>query len=428
MAVEREGAFSTLALDKHLNAHPSMPPEDRRLATALFYGVVERRMALDHVLAQFMKRPPQDDATYMNLRLAALQMLYMNVPDYAACGEAVSLSRHIGREALCPLVNAVLRELSRNKENIRWPEDPVEKLSVTSSTPLWLTRALIQEKGFEAAERYLTFVPKERFTSLRVNPLQADMDAVKKALTEAGLHCVEGKVPGSLRVHGSAPTNTSAFHRGWYSVQGEASMLAVLATGAKPGEQVLDACAAPGGKTGMLAEGMRGSGRVHAMDIHPHRVKLIEGMAERLKLENIRPRVGDATLPIESMRDLLNAVLVDAPCSGLGVIAGKPDIKYSLTEQQLKELPEKQLQMLLACAQAVKPGGTLVYATCTVLRAENQDVVAAFLKERPDFALKGLAERLPEPFGGLVADGMLLLDPERDDTDGFFIARMERAR
>lgn len=425
MDVESEGAFSTLTLDKRLR-ETKLSDEDRRLTTALFYGAIERKLTLDFALAQCMQRPPEDILTRVNLRMAALQILFMDIPDYAACGEAVAMTRYKGREALCPLVNAVVRELSRKKDTLAWPEDPVERLSVMASAPQWMVERLIAEWDFATAEAFLNYHPQERFSCVRTNLMLSNPQEVEKALTAQGMRCQSSQIPGVWRVTGGSPADTEEFRRGLFSVQGEASMLAVLALGVKGGMQVLDACAAPGGKACQIGEIMNGSGRVHAMDVRQHRVNLIEAQARRLKLENIRPRIGNATDPIPSMEGTLHAVLVDAPCSGLGVVHAKPDIKYNITQDALADLPVKQLAILEACARSVRPGGVLVYSTCTVLRAENQDVVAAFLKKHPEFVLAGLAERMPEAFAAKVQDGMLSLHPQEDGTDGFFIARMER--
>ena len=205
-------------------------------------------------------------------------------------------------------------------------------------------------------------------------------------------------------------------------------MLAAQAVGARPGMQILDACAAPGGKTCLMAEHMGGSGRVFAWDVHAHRVELIRAAARRLGLENVRPSERDAGVPLESVRLSMDAVLVDAPCSGLGVIADKPDIRYRQTEEGLTALPVLQKDILWACAEAVRPGGLLVYATCTVLPDENENQVRAFLDAHSDFEPDTDDRWLPEALRPRLDGGMLRLLPHRDGLEGFFIARMRRKR
>lgn len=203
-------------------------------------------------------------------------------------------------------------------------------------------------------------------------------------------------------------------------------MLAAQAVQAKRGMQILDACSAPGGKTCLMAEAMGGSGRVHAWDVHPHRVELVRAAAHRLGLENVRPAVHDATRPMESMELMMDAVLVDAPCSGLGVMGDKPDIKFRTKEEDLVNIVPLQRRILDACAQAVKVGGRLVYSTCTILPDENERQVEAFLERHPEFEIDMDTSWLPEHLRSRMENGMLQLLPARDGVEGFFIARMIR--
>ena len=224
---------------------------------------------------------------------------------------------------------------------------------------------------------------------------------------------------GNLAAH-------EGYRQGLFSIQGESAMLAALAVGARPGMQILDACAAPGGKTCLMAERMGTSGRVYAWDVHPHRVELIRAAARRLGLENVRPGERDARRMAPDMRLTMDAALVDAPCSGLGVIAEKPDIKYRQTEEGLNALPLLQARILEACAGAVKVGGLLVYATCTILPDENEKVVRAFLGAHPEFEPETSDGWLPEKLRPCYSGGMLQVLPHRDGLDGFFIARLRR--
>jgi 16S rRNA (cytosine967-C5)-methyltransferase len=211
-----------------------------------------------------------------------------------------------------------------------------------------------------------------------------------------------------------------------FSIQGEGSMLAALAVEAKPGMNVLDACAAPGGKSALLCEMMSGTGRVYAWDVHEHRVELIRAAGRRLKLYNLRPVVRDARTPYEPFEAFLDAVLVDAPCSGLGVMADKPDLRLRFSETDEKDLLKLQREILTNCAKLVKVGGLLVYSTCTILPEENEDQVLDFLAHNPQFALEQSASYLPESFRPRAKDGMIQLFQHRDGVEGFFIARMRR--
>jgi 16S rRNA (cytosine967-C5)-methyltransferase len=241
-------------------------------------------------------------------------------------------------------------------------------------------------------------------------------------MTQSGWTFSEWIVPGVYRVKGISSVGTDKLYRGGFmSVIGQSSILAAEAVGAKPGMRILDACAAPGGKSCHMAEAMQGAGRIVAWDIHDHRAELIRAQMGRLAIENIRPVVHDATIPVPDMNESFDAVLVDAPCSGLGVTHDKPDARYRLTPEDLSELAETQKNILIACAPLVKRGGSLIYSTCTILPEENQNQVKQFLAEHKDYHLD------KSPLYGFTPDefGIQLL-PHRDHVEGFFVAKMVR--
>ena len=237
----------------------------------------------------------------------------------------------------------------------------------------------------------------------------------------------KGLAPHAYRVRLASDIARDAdYFEGNFSIQGESSMLAAQAVDVKRGMQVLDCCAAPGGKTAYLAESMAGTGRVYAWDVHEHRVTLIRAMTKRLRLENVRPVVRDAAVFKEDLAGTMDAVLLDAPCSGLGVIDDKPDIKLRVTPESVRELTGIQEKLLNTCCQYVKRGGTLVYSTCSVLPEENGEQIRRFLSAHPDFSLIPLPEGIPERFRAQYTDLGLQLLPHRDGVEGFFIARLRR--
>lgn len=422
-----QGAFASLALDQRLQETP-LSLQDRRFATDLFYGVVEKKLLLDYVLSRYMQRPMDDVIGRLSLRMGAYQILFMDsVPDFAACNQQVEMMRDFRRETLCSLVNGVLRTLSRQAASIEYPDEPLERLSVLSSTPKWLVERLVEQFGLEKTQAFLQTSGRGGGMYVRPNLLKYDDDRAFEAFLQAeNIPFEPTGIPHIYHVRELRATHP-AFQRGQFSILGRASALAALALAPKPGMQLLDACAAPGGKTCFLAELMQGSGRVHAFDLHEHRVRLISAYAKRLGLDNVRPRQADATQVVESLVETMDAVLVDAPCSGLGVLHEKPDLKYRLRPEDMDNLPKTQLAILTACARYPKPGGVLVYSTCTITSAENQDVVRAFLAQNPLYSLESLENILPEPFGGLGKEGMLTLEPS-SDTEGFFIARLRKGK
>ncbi len=429
--VVRGDAYASQALDRQLGS-ADLKEEDRRLAASLFYFAVENRLYIEYVLDSFMESRPEPVINDI-LHIAAAQLLFMDkIPDHAAVDEAVKQVRAYKREGFTGLVNGVLRNLIRTRDEggIRLPEkeeDPEKYLSVRYSIAPGVVRRLVEAFGFEDAEAICAYRPEGHTQTIRRNLMRMDAQAFEAYLDKNEIKWEKGRVPDSYIISGAG---SLAMHEGYktgeFSIQGESSMLAAQAMCVKPGMQVLDACAAPGGKTCLMAETMRGTGRVFAWDVHEHRVDLIRAAARRLGLENVRTTVRDARKPFDSAELTMDAVLVDAPCSGLGVIADKPDIKYRQSEESLTALPPLQAQILEACAKTVKVGGLLVYSTCTIMPDENEHRVRAFLKDHPEFEPETDDKWLPEDLKPLLKDGMLQILPNRDGLEGFFIARMRR--
>ena len=429
--VARGDAYAAQALDRRLE-EARLKPEDRRLAAGIFYGAVENRLYIDYMLRRFLEQKPEPIVSDI-LHIAAAQLLFMDrVPDHAAVDEAVKQVRAARREGFTGLVNGVLRNLIRARDagELSLPDreaEPLEWLSVKHSIATPAARRLIDAYGLEEAAAIAAWTPRRRAQTMRPNLTRMDEASFEKWLDGQEMRWRRGAVPGAYVIEDAGNlAATEGYRRGLFSIQGQSAMLAALAVEPKPGMQILDACAAPGGKTCLLAERMGSSGRVHAWDAHAHRVELIRAAARRLGLENVRPAERDARRLPEGMRLSMDAVLTDVPCSGLGVIADKPDIKYRQTEESLAALPPVQRDILEACSGAVKAGGLLVYATCTILPEENEAQIRAFLARHPEFAPDDGAQWLPEALRPRLLDGMLQILPDRDGLEGFFIARMRR--
>ncbi len=422
--------FASLSLDEQFN-QSSISPRDKRLATALVYTTLENLMKLDFAIDQFMKDRSEMDPRVINLlRMSACQLLLMDrVPDFAAVNEAVNLTRDMGHEALTGLVNGVLRSLIRERENIPWPvEGDDNYLSVTYSMPEFLVERLVAGYGEEEAAKLIAFRKTAHAITIRRNSLRLNQKEFDALLAKKVWKVEPGLLPDVYYVSGaSAIAKDSHFLEGAFSIQGEGSMMAASAVAPAIGARVLDTCAAPGGKTCYLAEEMQNTGRIHAWDLHEHRIKLLEAQLDRLRIYNVRPAVRDASIHQERFNGEMDAVLIDAPCSGTGVMAEKPDVKYRLNAEGLAALTGIQKGLLDTCSQYVKPGGTLVYATCSVLPEENSQQIERFLEEHPDFSMDALPERIPEQFRALAGSYGLQLLPHRDGVEGFFIARMKKA-
>ncbi|MBR5344206.1 MAG: 16S rRNA (cytosine(967)-C(5))-methyltransferase RsmB [Clostridia bacterium] len=431
--VTENGAYASLALDEKLHGC-TLSAADRRFAARLVYDTLDNIAKLDWALHQVMARPDTDIRLVNVLRLGACQLLLgYRVPDNAATDTAVRLCREIGLEGLVGVCNGILRNLIRQRdgEGIQWPdpaEDLVKALSVETSTPEWLIRRLQANWGEETAEQLLRWRDKRGGIILRPNLMRLDDAGFETLLQKKVWEHEPAMMPHAVRVKGMIDITADAdWQGGMYSIQSEGSQCAVLALGVRPGWKVLDCCAAPGGKTAYIAELLNGGGRVQAWDKHEHRVDLITAQAKRLHLENVRPIHRDASVYREDLDMTFDAVLLDAPCSGTGDMAEKPDIKLRLKEENVDALIRTQAELLDAVCPSVKIGGVLVYATCSLLKAENEDQVKAFLERHPEFEPEKLPVTIPEALRQHETLGLQLM-AHRDGVGGFYVCRMKRKR
>jgi 16S rRNA (cytosine967-C5)-methyltransferase len=420
-----QGAYADRAL--HAEA-AGLDRRDRALATALAYGTVQRSGTLDHVIAVLSHRPaarleaPVRDA----LRLGLQQILHMDgIAAHAAVSDSVELAKAAGRGAGgSKLVNAVLRRAVREGRAILEGLDDTTAAGAATahSVPRWLAELWFDELGPERARALLGVVNQPAEAALRVNALRADaadLPARLGARTRPALGLPEGLVVEEpFDAHASA-----AFAAGEIMPQSRGSMLVARALAPAPGERVLDLCAAPGGKTTHLAALMAGTGTVRAVERHGGRAQALRRTAERLGAANVEVVEADAAAFDEP--DGYDRVLVDPPCSGLGTLQSRPDLRWRATPERLRELAELQLRILRAAARAVRPGGVLVYSVCTISRREGEGVVSTLLESLNGWGARDLAP--DHPWAAAAAQGPFLqLMPDREHTDGFFIARLER--
>ena len=451
LSVEK-GKYGNIAVDTTLKRTPMSEP-DRHLYTALVYGVTERKTTLEFLLGKFSSRPIDElDATVrMALYMGLYQLIYLDrVPDHAALDETVSLvSRKVSG-----FVNAVLRSYLRFEASLprladgskaprekylltpeawiaRFPElsrDNVEALAVCCGVPVSLCETFTEALGYDRAASALTAFGSKPPMTVRVNTEKTTPEALTAELTAAGFTVLPAHyAPTALRIPDGAITATEAFARGDFFVQDEASQLCVAALDASPGDVAADTCACPGSKSFGIALTMKNRGEVHAFDLHKSKLSLITSGAERLGLTIVTADERDARQPDPTLLGKCDRVLCDVPCSGLGVIAKKPEIRHKdLTESA--RLPSIQAAILEASAGYLKPGGVLVYSTCTILPAENGDVVTAFLAAHPEFEPWDFVfPAKDESVTDVVSEGgMVTLLPDQNDTDGFFIARLRR--
>ena len=430
--VVRKDAYAALSLDDRLK-NTNLPQLDKRFCASIVYTTLENLIRIDYALGFFLKDADSLEPTVRDiLRISVCQLLFHDrIPENAIVDEAVKLTRGAGLEGLTGLTNAVMRSLVRGKDEIKWPakEEGAKHLSIMYSVPMWLAERLTDAYGPETAEKICSYRSEAHFTTVRPNMMQYTDEAFEALLQKKVWEVEKGAVSHAYRVRKASEIAQDAdYLAGHFSIQGESSMLAAQAVGVKAGMQVLDCCAAPGGKTAYLAESMAGTGRVYAWDVHEHRVTLIRAMTRRLRLENVRPVMRDAAVLKEDLIGTMDAVLLDAPCSGLGVMDDKPDIKYRATPESVRELSEIQEKLLDTCCKYVKRNGTLVYSTCSILPEENGEQVKRFLEKHPEFAISPLPETVDERFRKEYTQTGLQLLPHRDKVEGFFIARMKRIK
>ena len=430
--VREKGAYASLALGERLRA-AHLSPEDRRLATGLVYGTLENQLQIDYALDRLMDHPTREPVQRDILRMGAYQILFLDrVPDSAAVDEAVKLTRAMGMEAACGFINAVLRNLSRGKDEIAWPDReayPVAYLSVMGSMPRWLVEKLVAAYGQEEAGRVILYREEEHPVCVRPKFTRLSDAEFEALLQEKGWRAERGLAPHAWLIYGAGDLAADADYRaGRFSIQGQSSMLAAEALEARPGMKVLDACAAPGGKSAYLCEQMQLTGRVYAWELHEKRAQLLEGVRRRLGLDNLRISVRDALDFRPDLEGALDGVLLDAPCAGLGVLSQKPDIKLRLKEEDIPAIVDTQGRLIDTVCRYVRPGGALVYSTCSLLPEENADRVRTFLQAHPNFTLEPLPTSFPEELRARQTLCGLQLLGCRDGVEGFFIARMRRVR
>ena len=424
---QEQDGFSNLILDAELKRQ-KLEGRDKAFASAIFYTVLEHQGTLDYILGQFLPKglAKLDAPVREILRSALAQARYMQVPVSAAVNEAVKLTRTFKKSSASGLTNAVLRKACAYDLSGEAFENETERLMVLGSCGRDIA-SLLRNHYPEEALGILTHAADKGLTSLRANPLKADADKLCALLTQAGVQAQPGIVPGSVlaRFEGS-PAENDLFRQGYFHVEGQASQLAALCVEAKPGETVLDLCAAPGGKTLLLAEEMQNTGTLYSCDAAENRVQLIRTAVERMGFTNVKTLCNDATQTNPALPQA-DRILADVPCSGLGILAKKPDLRYKkLDPARQAELLATQAAILDTAARLLKAGGRMVYSTCTIEPEENQLQIRAFLQRHPEFCVAEPAVAFPA--GITVTEYGALSVPTRTGMDGFFLCALQKTR
>ena len=432
LRIRKQGGYADQLMDRELGAgHLSGP--DRGLFAELVFGVLRRQGTLDHILTGLLNQPlPKlEPRALVLLRLGLYQLVYLDrIPESAAVNESVNLAKQtIPRAA--GLVNAVLRTYLRHKDTITFPDPvtaPAASIAARHSHPEWLVKLWFSQLGEQETERLAEAASCQAPLTLRANTLRTTRDELLRMFADNGIGAVSCPFsPHAIRVEGrhSIP-GLPGFGEGFFVVQDEASQVAAILQGPQPGERVLDTCAAPGGKATHLAQLMGNQGELLAMDVSRSKLPLILETAQRLGISIITTRTADLLQAGVLPANAFDRILLDAPCSGLGVIRRNPEAKWRLQPADLARLAATQKIMLANTARMLKPGGTLLYSTCSTSLEENEQVVQDFLSHHPGFVLENLNTLFPSLHELFTPQGMFRAWPHRHAMDGFFAARLRK--
>lgn len=430
--IHRQGAYTDVALDRVLRT-ATLNSADRGLLTQLVYGCVRQTRSLDAIIDQLGKKKatqqPPEFRTILHIGL--YQLRYQErIPASAAVNTTVELAKENGFKGLTGVVNGMLRQYSRlaetTTEPLQLPQEPIQRLGILHSFPDWIIQMWIEQLGREETEQLCQWLNQSPTIDLRINSLKVTREDVEAAMSAAGVEVQRvPHLPQALRLVGGAGAigQLPGFMEGWWTVQDSSAQLVSYLLDPQVGDVVIDACAAPGGKTTHIAELIRDEGKIFACDKTASRLKKLTENAQRLQLHSIQICTGDSRNFPEFI-NIANAVLLDAPCSGLGTLHRRPDIRWRSTPANIDELSTLQSELLAQAATWVKPGGTLVYATCTLHPQENEKVIQAFLSHHSHWQIEPPAPNSPlEAFS--TPAGWIKVWPHRHQMDGFFMVRLK---
>jgi len=425
-------AFSNILIK---NMGEKFSPLDRAFITEMVYGTIKWKLKIDNIINNFSRVKSDKISPFILniLRLGIYQLDYMDkVPESAAVNESVKLAKKYGNPGAAKYVNAVLRNYIRKQNEDFLPdknEDSVKYLSMCYSYPEWIVEKLVDEYGNDFTESFLDCSNKVPGLNIRVNRLKTQKEILTESLTKKGIEVKDGIYLGDALLLKDVPgiENLDEYKNGYLTVQDESSMLAVCILSPKPGELIMDVCSAPGTKTTYIAELMDNKGKILAGDINESKLRLVEQNVKRLGINIVETYCQDAALVLDEYRDKADRVIVDAPCSGLGIMRKKPEIRWNRSNKDIKQIQSIQGSILEASSNYVKVGGVLLYSTCTIIKEENEMTIHKFLEDNKNFVLEDICDFLPEGIKKeSCKDGYIELYPNIDGVDGFFIARLRR--
>ena len=415
--IDKEEAYSNIELNEQIKQNrKNLTEKDIGLISEIVYGVTTWRLTLDEIIKKYSKIKIKKISPWILniLRMGIYQIIFLDkIPKSAAVNESVNLAKRYGHSSSSNFVNAILRKIEKNDyEEFFKIEDDIERISKTTSMPKWIVEELMKNNEIKKVEEICKNSNIKPKITIRVNSLKINKQELIKKLKEKGIECNEPqeKVDYFLILEKIKNIeNIDEFKKGYFTIQDISAGQTARILNPQPGELVLDACSAPGGKTTYMAELMKNKGKIEAWDIHEHRTKLVEKNAQRLGIDIIETKVKDASLYDESLKEKFNKILLDVPCLGIGVIKRKPDIKWQRKPEDIEKITEIQKKILNNCSKYLKNNGTIVYSTCSILKDENEEVVNEFLKENSEYYIK------PEETRNILPN---------QEEDGFFICKI----
>lgn len=415
--IDKEEAYSNIELNEQIKQNrKNLTEKDIGLISEIVYGVTTWRLTLDEIIKKYSKIKIKKISPWILniLRMGIYQIIFLDkIPKSAAVNESVNLAKRYGHASSSNFVNAILRKIEKNDyEEFFKIEDDIERITKTTSMPKWIVEELMKNYTPKEVEEICNNSNIKSKITIRVNTLKTNKQELIKKLREKNIECKEPqeKLDDFLILEKVKNIeNVEEFKQGYFTIQDISAGQTAKILNPQPGELVLDACSAPGGKTTYIAELMKNKGKIEAWDIHEHRTKLVEQNAQRLGINIIETKVKDASLYDESLKEKFDKILLDVPCLGIGVIKRKPDIKWQRKPEDIEKITEIQKKILNNCSKYLKNNGTIVYSTCSILKDENEEVVNEFLKENSEYYIK------PEETRNILPN---------QEEDGFFICKI----
>ncbi len=421
--IDKEEAYSNIALDENIKENKNkLDDRDTGFISEIVYGVTSWKLTIDEIIKKYSKLKLKKISPWILniLRMGIYQIIFLDkVPKSAAVNESVNLAKRYGHKGSSNFVNAILRKVDKKDyESFAEIENPIERISKTTSMPVWIIEELLKENDIKKVEEICKASNIKPKVTIRINCLKTNKEELENLLKEINITFQEGKLEDFLILEKAKNIEQlDLFKQGYFTVQDEGAGLIAKIVNPKPNERILDACSSPGGKTTYMAELMEDKGEIIAWDLHPHRVQLVEKNAKRLDIHMIKAECQDAMIYKEEYKEKFDKILLDVPCLGMGVLKRKPDIKWKRKAEDIKEITQIQQNILETCSKYLKPKGQMVYSTCSIFQEENDKVIEKFLKNNQNFEYVKISK---------IENRSKIQLYQNDETDGFFICKVQK--